>query len=296
MGTFVMSAPSAQRKFDVGSIVGDYQLVKQIDNVFAGEAFLATYRDGDLAVVLHVCPIRSFNVNKADRVIDSIRRIQDIVHPFLARTIQVFPFVDRVCVATQCNDGNSLAEMVATDGPVPPELVYGIIRQVALALKCIHDHGHAHHAVEPRTIFLQASGDVQVLGLGLAMLYRDNAYGAHCHSRCDLVSLGEVAGFLLAGHAKYDDELLPQSWRPIVKRMTASQADQGYTSIDDAIHELGRSFDPAWVEEAPPTKPLSLVYAESGEASIYRTDALSPSTPSFRSWLLASCRQLFHRR
>ena len=296
MGTVVTYAPSEQAKFDVGSTVGDYQLVKRIDGDVFGQAFLATHRSGGEDAVLHTLHFGPDKANEANRVVEWMLGCQDIVHPFLARTIQVIHSGDRVGVATQSNDGNTLAEMVASDGEVPSELVYTIIRQVALALKCIHDHGHVHLAVEPKTIFLQASGDVQLLGLGPAILHRDVATKAVGDTRNDLKNLGLVAGFLLSGNHAFDSDALPEAWEPIIDRMTATPTDGGCESMEDAIRELDRAFDPAWVEETAPSKPLSLLSVDPDEAMVYRPDAASPSTPSLRNWLLASCRQLFNRR
>ncbi len=296
MGPVVKSAPSEPCKFEVGSTVGDYQLVKRIDGVVAGEAFLATHQSGDGEAVLHTRDFGQDRTNEADRVIQWMQGCQEIVHPFLARTIQVTRVGDCVCVATQCNDGNTLAEMVASDGEVPSELVYTIIRQVAVALKCIHDHGRMHLAVEPRTIFLQSSGDVQLLGLGPAILHHGTESKTVCDSCCDLNSMGRVAGFLLAGHSAFDSNALPRPWKQIILRMTAAPAEERYESMDDAIRELDRAFDPASVKETVPSKPMSLLQTNSNEAMVYRTDTGSPSTPSLRNWLLASCRQLFNRR
>lgn len=296
MGTVVTYAPSEQAKFDVGSTVGDYQLVKRIEGDFFGRAFHATHRSGGEDAVLHIRNFGPDKSNEADQAVERLQGCQHIVHPFLARTIQVVHGGDRVVVATQCIDGNTLAEIVASDGEVPSELVYTIIRQVALALKCIHDHGHMHLAVEPKTIFLQASGDVQLLGLGPAILHRDTESKAVCDTRCDLKNVGRVAGFLLAGNLAFDNDALPEAWKRIIDRMMATQPSEGCESMEDAIRELDRAFDPAWVEEAAPSKPMSLLGVDSGEAMVYRTDSPAPSTPSLRNWLLASYRQLFNRR
>jgi serine/threonine protein kinase len=322
MGILVMPTSTEKAKFDVGSTVGDYQLVKRIDSDVAGDVFLASQqnaggRDGVADVVLHISPLKlgnlgsseigTDNAKEADRRLELLASVCDVTHPFLARTIQVFRAGDQVCVATQPNDGNSLAETVTTDGPIPSELVYMIVRQVALTIKCVHDHGHIHGSLQPQTVFLQASGDVQLLGLGPAMLCRsvrcrDVVTQDDHDARCDLVALGNVTGFLLAGHVAFDNELLPMSWQSIVHRMKSSQTDQGYRSIDDAIRELDRVFDPSWNEVASrnedptPSKPILLLQPGPDEAPVFRTDATSTSSPSFRSWLLASCRQLFSRR
>jgi serine/threonine protein kinase len=65
-------------------------------------------------------------------------------------------------------EGDNLEQLVRRCGPLPVAEACEIIRQAALGLLHLHEHGLVHRDVKPANLMLTPSGQVKVLDLGLA--------------------------------------------------------------------------------------------------------------------------------
>ena len=70
-------------------------------------------------------------------------------------------------------DGAGLDGIVRRRGPLPVAEACEVVRQAALGLQHIHEHGLVHRDVKPSNLMLTPSGQVKVLDLGLARLVND---------------------------------------------------------------------------------------------------------------------------
>ena len=79
-------------------------------------------------------------------------------------------------------DGAGLDELVMERGPLPVAEACEVVRQAALGLQHIHEHGLVHRDVKPSNLMLTPSGQVKVLDLGLARFLNEPARGSRITS------------------------------------------------------------------------------------------------------------------
>ncbi|MEP6560661.1 MAG: protein kinase, partial [Nakamurella sp.] len=65
-------------------------------------------------------------------------------------------------------EGETLRELIARDGPIPPRRAAQVATDVSAALDFSHRHGIVHRDVSPRNILLTAAGAVKVMDFGVA--------------------------------------------------------------------------------------------------------------------------------
>jgi serine/threonine protein kinase len=100
----------------------------------------------------------------------------------------------RAFVVMEFLDGESLAQLVIRDAPLPIERCLGILRQVASALSAAHAKGIVHRDVKPENIYLVRRGDldfVKVVDFGVSKAVHSREEGP---DRQRLTRTGTVLG------------------------------------------------------------------------------------------------------
>lgn len=129
--------------------------------------------DGEQVAMKVLLPHLTQDSDRHRRFVSQTQKCLSLSHPNLARILSIDRDNQNVFVTAELFEGSNLAECVANEGPIPPDLVYMIIRQVADGLHHAHQYGVIHGDIKPQNILLTTDGNVKILDLGLSRLRDD---------------------------------------------------------------------------------------------------------------------------
>ncbi len=207
---------------------GQYRLKRQIGTGGMGDVFLAEHQLLKRACAVKL--IRASSARALARFEREVRITATLSHP---NTVEIFDYGrtedGTYYYVMEYLPGMSLHDLVRRYGPLPPERVVYLLRQVCQALQEAHDAGLVHRDIKPSNIFAARRGgrdDVaKLLDFGLVRPLRavdaadDSAVGlvgtpafmspeqvigdAEVDARSDIYSLGAVAYYLLTGQPPF---------------------------------------------------------------------------------------------
>ena len=145
-------------------------------------------------------------------------------------------------IAMELIEGSSLKEIIRTGGPLEPQRIAQIIRQVASALSLAHRNGIVHRDLKPHNIMLTRDlegrevaklldfgiaktfddGSTQLTATGFALgtpqyMAPEQATGAAVDRRSDIYALGVILYEMLIGEVPFNDPSTPAL---LIKHMT----------------------------------------------------------------------------
>jgi serine/threonine-protein kinase len=158
----------------IGEVVaGRYRIVRKLGEGGMGAVYQAQHVAIGKRVAVKVL------LDKYAQKRDVVARLQQearlasaIGHPSIVDVNDFGETADgRSFVVMEFLEGESLAQLIAREAPLPPERVLPIIRQAADALSAAHDKGILHRDVKPENVFVHRRGDrdqVKVLDFGIS--------------------------------------------------------------------------------------------------------------------------------
>ncbi|WP_280922012.1 serine/threonine-protein kinase [Streptomyces decoyicus] len=143
-------------------------------------------------------------------------------HPHVAAVYDFGAHDGRLYLVMELLDGHSLAQELATHGPLDPQRVADIAVQVAAGLAAAHREGVVHRDIKPSNLMLAADGTVKITDFGIARfteeacsvtagqvvgsssyLAPERGLGRSAGPPCDAYSLGCVLYELLTGRPPF---------------------------------------------------------------------------------------------
>ena len=141
-------------------------------------------------------------------------------HPNIVAVYDWGEHEDTYFIVMEYIEGQTLAELIASEGHLTPEESVDVASEVAAALGFAHRNGTVHRDVKPGNIMINQNGQVKVADFGIARAFGGNddeltqtgsvmgtasyfspeqAQGKPVDPRSDLYSLGVVLFEMLAG-------------------------------------------------------------------------------------------------
>ena len=169
--------------------IRDYQLQEKLGEGGMGSVYVARHTRLNRLVALKILPARRMQdplaVARFQREMEAIGRLQ---HPNIVRAMDA-GFDEGVhYLVMEHIAGLDLSELSRRCGQLPVADACELIRQAALGLQHVHEHGFVHRDVKPSNLMLIPDGEVKILDLGLALLRSEPS------NRGDLTDTGQAMG------------------------------------------------------------------------------------------------------
>jgi eukaryotic-like serine/threonine-protein kinase len=213
------------------AVKGRYLLERELGRGGMGIVFLARDVALERPVAIKLLP-PSLSVLPGIRLrfLQEARTAAGLSHPNIVPIHAVEEAGDFVWFVMSYVPGETLAERVGREGPLPVPAVARMVQEVAWALAYAHQHGVIHRDVKPENILLERGTDrALVADFGIARLADESgispsgemlgtprlvspeqAGGEPLDGRSDLYSLGVTAFFALTGRYPFEGDEVGQ--------------------------------------------------------------------------------------
>jgi serine/threonine-protein kinase len=197
-----------------------------------GMAVVLLARDGELdrpvaikVLAEHLARDPSFR----KRFLREARLAAGLAHPNVVQVFDAGEDGGRPYIVMECVDGETLAEVLARRGRLPPDEAVVLALQACAGLQHAHEAGLVHRDVKPRNLLLRSDGTLKLVDFGIARaaeetrltqagtvlgtaayLSPEQAAGEEVTAAADVYSLGAVLYELLTGRTPYTFETLAE--------------------------------------------------------------------------------------
>ncbi len=212
-------APSLAR-----AVAGEFRLVREIGRGGMGVVYLArdTRLDRDVAVKT-LPPHLAAEAQVRERFVREARTAAALSHPNI---VPIHAAAERdgvVYFVMGFVNGRSLAEGVASDGPLPVADALRVVQQVAKGLDAAHARGVVHRDIKAENVLLDAAGQAHITDFGIARVAEvqpltatgtvlgsvhymspEQVTGETIDGRSDLYALGVLWYYLLSARFPFE--------------------------------------------------------------------------------------------
>ena len=224
-----MESPTTEHESELTlnarALAPDYKVLGELGRGGMGIVYLAVDVNLDREVAVKVLPAHLTEpAGVRERFLREARTAAKLTHPNIVPVYRADEKDGVVFFVMRHVDGESLAERLASGGPLAPLDAARLLQQVASALDYAHTRGVIHRDVKPENILLERGSDsALVTDFGIARLMEaapatatgqvlgtvhymspEQVLGEHIDGRSDVYSLGVVAFKTVTGRLPFD--------------------------------------------------------------------------------------------
>lgn len=206
---------------------GRYLLERELGRGGMGVVFLGRDLALERPVAIKLLPPHLAGMPQLrERFLQEARTAARLAHPHIVPIHAVEEHGDCACFVMSFVPGETVAERVRAEGPLPPAVVARLVQEVAWALAYAHQQGVVHRDIKPENILLErGTGRALVMDFGIARVLAqhpitppgaqlgtaqyaspEQAAGEPADGRSDLYSLGVTAFYALTGRLPFEGE------------------------------------------------------------------------------------------
>jgi serine/threonine protein kinase len=235
---------------DDPSRIGEFRLSGRLGGGGMGQVFLGFSPGGRAVAVKLIHPALAHDQGFRERFRREVAAARQVSGIYTAPVVAAGPDDTIPWLATAFVPGPSLAHLVATHGPLPPEVVWKLAGGLAEALSVIHSSGLVHRDLKPANVLLATDGP-RVIDFGIsqalgapglttagvvvgtpAFMSPEQAQGMPASQASDVFALGAVLAFAAAGTAPFG-EGTPMS---VLHRLVSEPPDLG--DVPEPLRDL----------------------------------------------------------
>ena len=163
----------------VGEMIGPYRILRQLGQGTTSRVFEVEHTRIGRRAAMKIVHRYGIVPGVIDRLFAEAKAVNLINHPHIVEISDILvPDADQPdhALVMELLDGRSLADVLETDGPLPPERYLPIMAQVCAGLAAVHRAGFVHRDLKPENVFLVERGPnrdfVKLLDFGLVKALR----------------------------------------------------------------------------------------------------------------------------
>ncbi len=158
--------------YEIGGIIGLYELIERIDAPGVGQTYRARDIETGAMELMRVLPQVYAEDEAAQRFMREVKILRDLTHPNIVVIRQAGHSYGRMFLTTEIPEGRPLAQRLAAEAPSLSDSL-GYMRQILSALECIHNANVVHRSLAPTNIYISDDGAVKVSGFSFARMETD---------------------------------------------------------------------------------------------------------------------------
>jgi serine/threonine-protein kinase len=153
----------------VGKTLGNFRILECLGS--GGSGMIWKAEDSILGRLVALKALRSELATDADmsqRFRDEARALAKLSHANVASLYSLIEDDDGLFLVLEYVEGNTLAALLATSGPLPLESAFALFHQVLDGVGHAHEMGVVHRDLKPANLMVDARGRVKVMDFGIA--------------------------------------------------------------------------------------------------------------------------------
>ena len=153
----------------IGRQFGSFQITSLLGAGGMGEVYRAHDRKLGRDVAIKILPFEfASDADRLARFQREARTLASLNHPNIAAIYGIEEFGAMNCLVLELVGGDTLAERLRREGPIPLASGLECARQICEALEAAHARGIVHRDLKPANVKMTVDGRVKVLDFGLA--------------------------------------------------------------------------------------------------------------------------------
>ena len=152
-----------------GTIAGRYRVLREVGRGGMGAVWLCEdERLGRNVAVKQVGHVSGETAPDVARAMREARSSAPLNHPNVVAIFDAIDEGDHIWLVMEYVAGRTLAQIIAEDGPIPPEQAAQIGAQVADGLAAAHERGTVHRDIKPSNILIGPDGRAKISDFGIS--------------------------------------------------------------------------------------------------------------------------------